>query len=136
MVLISSRKYFNVGLAQCFDITGITLVKLRLGMKDGRVAFCYISRLISNDILVTCVTLNELYNISFIHVKCLVILVVYNKMCHVHRNLLQNSGCLDVKQRAGCLSYLEDPQGFRSLLAQTLTSETAISWSIPVPTLH
>ncbi|KDR08910.1 hypothetical protein L798_00564, partial [Zootermopsis nevadensis] len=51
-------------------------------------------------------------------------------------NLLQYSDCLDVKQRAGCLSYLEDPQGFRSLLAQTLTSETTISWSIPVQALQ
>ncbi|XP_069677644.1 anaphase-promoting complex subunit 1 isoform X2 [Periplaneta americana] len=49
--------------------------------------------------------------------------------------LLQNSGCLDVKQRAGCLSYLEDPQGFRSLLAQTLTSDSTISWSIPAESI-
>ena len=63
-------------------------------------------------------------------------IIMHNKMCHVNRNLLQNSGCLDVKQRAGCLSYLEDPQGFRSLLAQALTSETVISWSIPVLLFH
>ncbi|XP_049852727.1 anaphase-promoting complex subunit 1 isoform X1 [Schistocerca gregaria] len=46
------------------------------------------------------------------------------------RKILQGSGVLNVKQRAGCLSYLEDPQGFRSLLAQTLTTDTAVSWSV------
>nr|CAD7590064.1 unnamed protein product [Timema genevievae] len=50
-------------------------------------------------------------------------------------NLLQNAGYLDVKQRIGCLSYMEDPQGFRSLLAQTLTRDTAVSWSIPAESI-
>ncbi|CAG2065836.1 unnamed protein product, partial [Timema podura] len=40
-----------------------------------------------------------------------------------------------VKQRIGCLSYMEDPQGFRSLLAQTLTRDTAVSWSIPAESI-
>nr|CAD7457684.1 unnamed protein product [Timema tahoe] len=51
------------------------------------------------------------------------------------KNLLQNAGYLDVKQRIGCLSYMEDPQGFRSLLAQTLTRDTAVSWSIPAESI-
>lgn len=42
------------------------------------------------------------------------------------------TGCVGVKQRAGCLSYLEDPHGFRSLLAQTLTTDKAIAWTVPV----
>nr|CAD7262920.1 unnamed protein product [Timema shepardi] len=50
-------------------------------------------------------------------------------------NLLHNAGYLDVKQRIGCLSYMEDPQGFRSLLAQTLTRDTAVSWSIPAESI-
>ncbi|XP_075233032.1 anaphase promoting complex subunit 1 isoform X2 [Lycorma delicatula] len=50
-------------------------------------------------------------------------------------NILNGSGCLGVKQRAGCLSYLEDPHGFRSLLAQTLTSDKAVSWSVPAESI-
>lgn len=34
-----------------------------------------------------------------------------------------------MKQKAGCLSYLEDPQGFKSLLAQMLTTEKSNVWS-------
>ncbi|XP_068085818.1 anaphase-promoting complex subunit 1 isoform X2 [Anabrus simplex] len=44
--------------------------------------------------------------------------------------LLQQSGHVDVKQRAGCLSHREDPKGFRSLLAQTLTTDSAAPWSV------
>ncbi|XP_008202865.1 anaphase-promoting complex subunit 1 [Nasonia vitripennis] len=41
-----------------------------------------------------------------------------------------NANCvLHVKQRAGCLSHTEDPQGFRTLLAQTLTTEDIIVWT-------
>ncbi|XP_011495610.1 PREDICTED: anaphase-promoting complex subunit 1 [Ceratosolen solmsi marchali] len=41
-----------------------------------------------------------------------------------------NANCvLNVKQRAGCLSHMEDPQGFRTLLAQTLTTEDVIIWT-------
>ncbi|XP_076241205.1 anaphase promoting complex subunit 1 isoform X2 [Calliopsis andreniformis] len=44
-------------------------------------------------------------------------------------NMLRKCECLDVKQRAGCLSYIEDPHGFRSLIAQTLTTENVIPWA-------
>ncbi|XP_048246060.1 anaphase-promoting complex subunit 1-like [Haliotis rufescens] len=37
--------------------------------------------------------------------------------------LLQKNGTLSVKQRAGHLSYMEDPQGYRSMLAKSLTSD-------------
>ncbi|XP_077996954.1 anaphase-promoting complex subunit 1-like [Glandiceps talaboti] len=37
--------------------------------------------------------------------------------------ILDNNGTLYVKQRAGHLSYMEDPKGFRSLLAQTFTHD-------------
>ncbi|XP_070577566.1 anaphase-promoting complex subunit 1-like [Ptychodera flava] len=37
--------------------------------------------------------------------------------------ILNNSGTLYVKQRAGHLSYVEDPKGFRSLLSQTFTHD-------------
>lgn len=49
-------------------------------------------------------------------------------------NILAECSFVDVRQKAGCLSYLEDPQGFRSLLAQTLTSEDVIPWTVPVRT--
>ncbi|CAL1682145.1 unnamed protein product [Lasius platythorax] len=45
------------------------------------------------------------------------------------KNMLERHDFLSIKQRAGCLSYLEDPRGFRSLVAQTLTTENAIAWA-------
>nr|XP_034193924.1 anaphase-promoting complex subunit 1 isoform X2 [Osmia lignaria] len=44
-------------------------------------------------------------------------------------NMLKNCEYLSVKQRAGCLPYIEDPHGFRSLIAQTLTTENVIAWA-------
>ncbi|XP_071867310.1 anaphase promoting complex subunit 1 isoform X1 [Bombus fervidus] len=44
-------------------------------------------------------------------------------------NMLRKCETLDVKQRAGCLPYIEDPHGFRSLIAQTLTTENVIAWA-------
>ncbi|XP_011861283.1 PREDICTED: anaphase-promoting complex subunit 1 isoform X2 [Vollenhovia emeryi] len=44
-------------------------------------------------------------------------------------NMLERHDFLSIKQRAGCLSYLEDPHGFRSLVAQTLTTGNAIAWA-------
>ncbi|CAH0388207.1 unnamed protein product [Bemisia tabaci] len=52
------------------------------------------------------------------------------KNWHHLENILKKSSCLDIKQRAGCLSYAEDPHGFRSLLAFSLTTDKAISWSV------
>ncbi|XP_057330298.1 anaphase-promoting complex subunit 1 [Microplitis mediator] len=43
--------------------------------------------------------------------------------------MLNKCDSLDVKQKAGCLSYIEDPHGFRSLVAQTLTTEDVIPWA-------
>ncbi|XP_024938958.1 anaphase-promoting complex subunit 1 isoform X2 [Cephus cinctus] len=43
--------------------------------------------------------------------------------------MLKKCKSLNVKQRAGCLSYQEDPHGFRSLVAQTLTTENVITWA-------
>ncbi|XP_026741870.1 anaphase-promoting complex subunit 1 [Trichoplusia ni] len=42
---------------------------------------------------------------------------------------LEYSWCIDIKQRAGCLSYIDDPQGFLTILAQTLTLDKANIWS-------
>ncbi|XP_055636412.1 anaphase-promoting complex subunit 1 isoform X2 [Toxorhynchites rutilus septentrionalis] len=45
-------------------------------------------------------------------------------------NILKSSGCIDIKQRAGCLSYLEDPNRLKSMLTQTLTTDKYTSWKI------
>lgn len=45
------------------------------------------------------------------------------------RTFLDYTWCIDIKQRAGCLSYLDDPQGFLTILAQTLTLDKANIWS-------
>ncbi|KAF7995485.1 hypothetical protein HCN44_006592 [Aphidius gifuensis] len=45
------------------------------------------------------------------------------------KDMLNNCHSLYVKQKAGCLSYIEDPHGFRSLIAQTLTTENLIPWA-------
>jgi hypothetical protein len=42
--------------------------------------------------------------------------------------MLQNLSCVNIKQRAGCLSYLDDPQGFQSHLMQVLTTEKSNIW--------
>ncbi|CAL1295257.1 unnamed protein product [Larinioides sclopetarius] len=45
-------------------------------------------------------------------------------------NLLENGGTLHVMQSAGCLPYSEDPQGFRSLLAQSYIWNNVHAWNI------
>ncbi|GIY16750.1 anaphase-promoting complex subunit 1, partial [Caerostris darwini] len=45
-------------------------------------------------------------------------------------NLLENGGSLHVMQNAGCLPYNEDPQGFRSLLAQSYIWNNVHAWNI------
>lgn len=44
--------------------------------------------------------------------------------------ILQKSGCIDIKQRAGCFSHLEDPNRLKTLLSQTLTEEQFKAWKI------
>ncbi|XP_061376792.1 anaphase-promoting complex subunit 1 isoform X2 [Danaus plexippus] len=41
------------------------------------------------------------------------------------KTFLQYTWCIDIKQRAGRLSYLDDPDGFLSILAQTLTMDSS-----------
>lgn len=51
--------------------------------------------------------------------------------------ILQKSGCIDIKQRAGCFSHLEDPNRLKTLLSQTLTEEQFKAWKInPKSLLH
>lgn len=44
--------------------------------------------------------------------------------------MLQSNGCIDIVQRAGCLSHLDDPNRLKSLLSQTLTTEKFSSWKV------
>lgn len=44
--------------------------------------------------------------------------------------ILKANGCIDIVQRAGCLSHLDDPNRLKSLLAQTLTTEKYSSWKV------
>lgn len=48
------------------------------------------------------------------------------------RRVLAKCGCIDIKQKAGCLSHLDDTDGLKSLLAQTLTTEKYSCWKIEV----
>lgn len=38
---------------------------------------------------------------------------------------------MEVKQRAGCLSYIEDKLGYHSELARTLTQSESVPWDPP-----
>ncbi|CAG9815252.1 unnamed protein product, partial [Phaedon cochleariae] len=42
--------------------------------------------------------------------------------------ILSTTGYIEVKQRAGCLSYLADKFGYRSQLARTLTHSEVVPW--------
>lgn len=44
--------------------------------------------------------------------------------------ILEKSGCIDIKQRAGCFSHVEDPNRLKTLLSQTLTEEQFKAWKI------
>lgn len=46
------------------------------------------------------------------------------------RTILAKVGCIDIKQKAGRLSHLDDPDRLKSLLAQTLTTEQYSCWMI------
>lgn len=58
-------------------------------------------------------------------------IIIY--ICHFfYRRLLRSEIGIGVKQRAGCLPYSEDQHGFRTLLAQTLSTAEASSWAVSV----
>lgn len=46
--------------------------------------------------------------------------------------MLNNVSCLNVKHKAGHLSYAEDPNGYKSLIAQNLMLSDKNSWTISV----
>lgn len=46
--------------------------------------------------------------------------------------MLSTVSSLNVKHKAGHLSYTEDPNGYKSLIAQTLSSNDFNSWSVSV----
>lgn len=44
--------------------------------------------------------------------------------------ILHGNGCIDVVQRSGCLSHLDDPNRLKSLMTQTLTTEKYSTWKV------
>lgn len=52
------------------------------------------------------------------------------------RKALENSACIEIKKRSGCLSHLEDPDRLKSLFSQTLTTEQFVCWEIDPKTLE
>ena len=48
---------------------------------------------------------------------------------NLEKLLKYDQGHLVVKRRAGCVSYTEDPKGFRSLTAQCLTRDPSFQWT-------
>ena len=49
---------------------------------------------------------------------------------------MENSACIDIKKRSGCLSHLEDPDRLKSLFAQTLTTEQYTCWHVNATALE
>nr|CAH7720171.1 unnamed protein product [Callosobruchus chinensis] len=45
------------------------------------------------------------------------------------QNIISSTGYIEVKQRAGCLSYLSDKFGYHSQLARTLTHSEVVPWN-------
>ncbi|KAG1696502.1 Anaphase-promoting complex subunit 1 [Nymphon striatum] len=53
-----------------------------------------------------------------------------SKNWSILKKMLNHDGILYVKQKAGCLSYVEDPKGYKTLLAQGLTKNSCNTWSV------
>ncbi|XP_063911869.1 anaphase-promoting complex subunit 1 isoform X2 [Zophobas morio] len=49
--------------------------------------------------------------------------------------ILSTNGFIEVKQRAGCLSYLADKLGYHSQLAKTLTQSEMVPWDPPASSI-
>ncbi|KAL7987272.1 hypothetical protein Chor_006191 [Crotalus horridus] len=58
------------------------------------------------------------------------LLIDLSKGLHHLKSILSKDGVLYVKLRAGQLSYKEDPMGWRSLLAQTVTHRNADAYAV------
>lgn len=43
--------------------------------------------------------------------------------------MMKNQKCVGVKLRAGCLPHVDDPHGYRTLLAQSLSTDRASAWA-------
>ena len=56
--------------------------------------------------------------------------LTFEDLTALRQLLCEGQGVLNVKQKAGCLPYHEDPKGFRSLTAQVLTKDTSFHWSL------
>lgn len=65
--------------------------------------------------------------------KCILISYEVTSLNNIvlSRKLLTTNGYVEVKQRAGCLSYIEDKLGYQSELARTLTQSESVPWDPP-----
>lgn len=52
-----------------------------------------------------------------------------NTLTEFFRTILTSNGFVEVKQRAGCLSYIVDKLGYHSQLAKTLTQSETVPWN-------
>ena len=53
-----------------------------------------------------------------------------NNFSQLQALIQDGCGIIDIQQKAGSLSYEDDPQGFRSLTGQCLTKNTSFRWNI------
>lgn len=58
-----------------------------------------------------------------------------NDVLNFFSRILSTSGYIEVKQRVGCLSYIEDKLGYRSQLARTLTQSDTVPWVPPAKSI-
>ncbi|ESO93615.1 hypothetical protein LOTGIDRAFT_232653 [Lottia gigantea] len=86
---------------------------------------CYKTTELTYDTYAPCLLpeLHLLEQVNILGPRYWPVLFHVDKNWSILKSLLENNQILSVKQRAGHLSYVEDPQGYRSILAKSLTSD-------------
>lgn len=57
----------------------------------------------------------------------------------IFRRIIKKCSCVDIKQKAGCVSHIDDPTNLRSTFAYTLSTERYVCWRThvrPKPISH
>lgn len=52
------------------------------------------------------------------------------------RRIIKKCGCVDIKQKAGCVSHIDDPTNLRSTFAYTLSTERYVCWRTHVSKIN
>lgn len=52
------------------------------------------------------------------------------------RRIIRKCSCVDIKQKAGCVSHIDDPTNLRSTFAYTLSTERFVCWRTHVSTRY